>query len=292
MHDEQDMHKMGGLRKHMPRTFVTFIAGAAALSGLPLMSGFVSKDEILAHTFAGGGLYLVLWLVGVVTAALTAFYTWRMVALTFFGKERFDTAKVHPHESPATMTTPLMILAVVSVCGGVLGLPAVLHLPHLLHDWLEPVTHKGTEMLAAGHGGEHHLSLTIEWVLLGLGTGIALLFAHLGFHAYREGTAVDERLERERPAVVRLFGDAWGIDRAYTAYVVQPVRLVAIGVSVVIDQFLIDGLVNGAAALARSLGARLRKTADGDISTYGLWMGGAAIGIALVWMLGILGAGR
>jgi NADH-quinone oxidoreductase subunit L len=275
----------------MPRTYVTFLAGAAALSGLPLMSGFVSKDEILAHTFAGGGLYLLLWIVGVATAALTAFYTWRMVALTFFGKERFDAAEVHPHESPSSMTTPLMVLAVLSVCGGVLGLPPVLHLPHLLHDWLEPVTHTGTAMLAAAHGGEHaHLSHMTEWILLALGAGIALVFAHLGFHAYREGAEADERLERERPAVARLFGDAWGIDRAYNSFVVQPVRLIAFGVSVVIDQFIIDGLVNGSAAFARSLGARLRKTVDGDISTYGLWMGGAALGMALVWMLGRLGA--
>ncbi|MBI5363627.1 MAG: NADH-quinone oxidoreductase subunit L, partial [Planctomycetes bacterium] len=115
MHDEQDMHKMGGLRKHMPATFATFLAGAAALSGLPLLSGYFSKDEILGHTFAHGGPYYVLWAIGIATAAMTAFYTWRMVALTFFGKERFDPHHVHPHESPPVMTVPLMVLAVLSV---------------------------------------------------------------------------------------------------------------------------------------------------------------------------------
>jgi NADH-quinone oxidoreductase subunit L len=143
MHDEQDMHRMGGLRRHMPQTFLTFMAGAGALSGLPLLSGYFSKDEILATTFASGGVFLVLWGVGLVTAALTAYYTWRMVALTFFGPERFDHHHVHPHESPAVMTVPLMVLAVLSVVGGLIGLPIVLqelfHVPNFMHQWLEPV---------------------------------------------------------------------------------------------------------------------------------------------------------
>jgi NADH-quinone oxidoreductase subunit L len=95
MHGEQDMHKMGGLARRMPHTFATFLAGAAALSGLPLTSGFFSKDEILASACARGGPY-VLWVAGLLAAAITAFYTWRMVALTFFGRERFDEHEVHP----------------------------------------------------------------------------------------------------------------------------------------------------------------------------------------------------
>src|SRR4026209_309099 len=103
MHHEQDMHKMGNLRRYMPQTFLTFLVGAAALSGLPLLSGFFSKDEILGRVFAQGGAYYALGTVGSLTAALTAFYTGRMVALTFFGSERFDTTHGQPHESPATM---------------------------------------------------------------------------------------------------------------------------------------------------------------------------------------------
>src|SRR4030095_6490311 len=106
------------------------------LSGLPLMSGYFSKDEILGHTFATGGLYYAFWIVGLFTAAVTAYYTWRLVALAFFGPERFDHHHVHPHESPAVMTVPLMILAVLSIVGGVLGLPHVIAEPfgalHLL----------------------------------------------------------------------------------------------------------------------------------------------------------------
>ena len=282
MHEEQDMHKMGGLRRHMPRTFVTFAAGAAALSGLPLMSGFFSKDEILANAFASGGLYWVLWAIGVFTAALTAYYTWRMVALTFFGEERFDAAAVHPHESPATMTVPLIVLAVLSVFGGVLGLPPVLGVVHRIDAWLEPVLEPGRALLA--HGGPPHLGHATEWVLLGLGSLIALVFAHRGFHAYAHGTARDAEAEERRPQLTGFLADAWRIDSGYLSYVVMPLRLVAFVTAVVVDQFAIDGLVNGSAALTRKLGQRSRELADGNLKTYALWMGAGTVVLSVLWM--------
>ena len=284
MHEEQDMHKMGGLRKHMPLTFATFLAGSAALSGLPLMSGFFSKDEILAHTFAHGGVYHVLWAVGIATAAMTAFYTWRMVALTFFGKERFDAHAVHPHESPAVMTLPLVILAVLSVCGGVLGLPVVFHVPHVLDAWLEPVTATGNAMLAAH--GEHALSHETEWLLLGLGAAIACVFAFAGFKAYAGGIARDERMEKNAPALAGFLGGAWGIDAAYDKFVVRPLQGLFFFVAIVIDQLAIDGLVNGAGNMARTCGDRLRKMNTGNLATYGLWMGACAALLAFLFLRG------
>ena len=216
MHEEQDMFRMGGLRRHMPTTFKTFVAGSAALSGLPLLSGFFSKDEILANAFATGGLWTVLWIVGLVAAAMTAFYTWRMVALTFFGEERFDAHKVHPHESPSTMTMPLVVLAVLSVFGGLLGLPHVFHVPHVLHGWLEPVTAAGDAILAAGHGGhEAHLSVPLEWALLALGSIVALFFAHHGFHGFKRGPAGDDWLRGKRPELAGFLERAWTIDATY-----------------------------------------------------------------------------
>ncbi|TDJ77605.1 MAG: NADH-quinone oxidoreductase subunit L [Planctomycetota bacterium] len=282
MHEEQDMHRMGGLRKHMPRTFITFVAGAAALSGLPLLSGFFSKDEILAHAFADGGPYLLLWGVGIATAAMTAYYSWRMVALTFFGQERFDVATVEPHESPAVMTVPLMVLAVLAVVGGALGLPAVFHVQNLLGDWLAPVLAEGNELLFGA--APPHMSPATEWVLLGLGAALALAFAHKGFHDYRDGTAADARFASERPAAARFLGGAWGVDKAYATWIVQPVKLLAFLIAVVIDQFAIDGLVNGAGAGARRLGMRVRRLADGSIATYGLWMGSVTALLAFLWM--------
>ena len=283
MHEEQDMHKMGGLRKHMPQTYLTFLAGAAALSGLPLLSGFFSKDEILAHAFANGGLYYGLWAVGVVTAALTAYYTWRMVALTFFGEERFDHHHVHPHESPLVMTLPLMVLAVLSILGGVLGLPPVLHVPHLLAEWLAPVTDAGNRILAESHG-EHHLSHTLEWILLGVGSAIALGFAHTGFHAHKEGTAQDEFFARKRPSLAAYLGDAWTIDSGYARIIVLPLRMLSFLIAVVIDQFAIDGLVNGAGRTARDIAQWSRRTVDGSLASYALWMGAGALAISALWM--------
>jgi NADH-quinone oxidoreductase subunit L len=294
MHEEQDMHKMGGLRKYMPQTFVTFLCGAAALSGLPLMSGFFSKDEILAHAFEHGGAYYVLWFIGLVTAAMTAFYTWRMVALTFFGPERFhrDVSVagrfrengVHPHESPSVMTVPLMVLAVLSVLGGVLGLPAVFGAPNAIGEWLAPVLEPGRAILES-HGAESVLSHAQEWMLLGVGAVVALYFAHRGFHTYERGIEPDVEMARVQPAAVGFLEDAWGIDRAYTHWIVQPVKLAAFVIAVLIDQFAIDGLVNGAAALARGVATRSRRMASGHIATYGLWMGGVTALIAFYFLV-------
>ncbi len=285
MHEEQDMTRMGGLRRHMPRTFVTFLAGAAALSGLPLLSGYFSKDGILEAVFASGGAYYALWALGLGTAAVTAFYTWRMVALTFFGRERFDAAHVHPHESPAVMTGPLIVLAVLSVLGGVLGLPKVLGLPNLLAGWLEPVTRAGDALLLAQHG-EHHLPAWLELGLLVLGAAVALLFAHRGFHAYTAGAQRDEEFAQRRPALAARLADAWGLDTFYRRAVVEPLRLGAFLIAVVVDQFAIDGLVNGAGAAAQDLGRRLRGLGDRSVASYALWMGAGAAVLGLVWIWG------
>jgi NADH-quinone oxidoreductase subunit L len=268
----------------MPRTFLVFLCGAAALSGLPLMSGFFSKDEILANAFGSGGFYVVLWLVGVSVAAMTAYYTWRMVAMTFFGPERFDAHHVHPHESPPLMTAPLVILAALSVFGGLLGLPPVLGVTHALDLWLEPVTAPGSKMLFGDH--PHHLSHTVEWLLLGLGAAIALGFAHLGFHRYKGGIERDERMATRRPELARFLGAAWTIDAAYQRLVVRPVLILAHLVAVFVDQLAIDGAVNGAGRLAREAAGKVRRTADGSVKTYALWMGAGAACLALVWILG------
>jgi NADH-quinone oxidoreductase subunit L len=286
MHDEQDMHRFGGLKRHMPVTWATFLAGAAALSGLPLFSGFMSKDAILAAAFLAGGTYYLLWGAGVIAAGFTAYYTWRMVALTFHGRERFDPAAVHPHESPRVMSVPLIVLAVLSVVGGVFGVPAVFGpLPNLIEGWLEPVIRPGKAILVARQGGqEAHLSLAAEWALLALGSAVALYFAHRGFRDYLAGPERDERLERERPALAGFLGAAWRIDRFYYEHVVSPLRLIAFVVAVVVDQFAIDGLVNGAGALARGAGGVVRRMSDGSLKSYALWMGAGTVVIALLWM--------
>jgi NADH-quinone oxidoreductase subunit L len=279
-HHEQDMLKLGGLKRHLPATHKTFLAGAAALSGLPLLSGFFSKDEILAAVFAHGGWYYALWALGIATAAVTALYTWRMVALTFEGPERFASHGIHPHESPPVMTVPLAILAVLSVAGGLLGLPAVLGQTHWLAHWLHPVTEAGTELLH----GHHHLPHATEWVLLGLGSAVALFFAHRGFHLYRAGDEFDREVERARPELFGFLRDAWRIDSIFTTRIVQPIVLTAFVVAVVIDQFVVDGVVNGTATAVRAVAARARAIANGDVRSYALWIGTGAAAMALLWM--------
>ncbi len=287
MHEEKDIHKMGGLRRHMPRTFVTFTCGAAALSGLPLLSGFFSKDEILAHVFMTGGAWWLLWGVGLLTAALTAYYSWRMVALVFFGKERFDEASIHPHESPAIMTVPLMVLAALSIFGGLMGLPAVFHVPHLLGEWLEPIVRPGNELLANRHGGHlPHLSHALEWCLLGLGSLIALGCAHRGFHGNKTDLTTEHGFSERRPKLHSALSRAWGIDEGYTRAVVHPVKVLATFIAVVVDALCIDGAVNGLARAAENAGLRLKALATGQIGAYGIWMGAAAATIALIWALG------
>ncbi|MFQ5504995.1 MAG: NADH-quinone oxidoreductase subunit L, partial [Planctomycetota bacterium] len=152
MHEEQDIFRMGGLRRFMPLTFVTFVIGALCLAGLPLTSGFFSKDEILWKTVsAGWSTSMLLWGLGAFTALLTAFYSFRLVSLTFFGEPRFDPGEVHPHESPRIMTMPLVILALLALGGGIMGIPEVL-LPdaNWIHHFLEPSFAKGESLLGSG----------------------------------------------------------------------------------------------------------------------------------------------
>ncbi|MEX1025486.1 MAG: NADH-quinone oxidoreductase subunit L [Planctomycetota bacterium] len=283
MHEEQDMRKMGGLRKHMPTTFLTFLVGAAALSGLPPFSGYWSKDEILAHTFGHGGLWSILWIVGVVSAAMTAFYTWRMVALTFFGKERFDVAHVHPHESPASMTIPLIVLAVLAAGGGLLGLPHVFHVPHVLANWLEPVVAPGAQLLFDEHAA--HLSGPVEWSLLAFGALVALYFAHRGFHTYKAGAAADAAYAERSPAMASFLAGAWKIDEAYTARIVEPMGRLARFTYDQVDQRGIDGVVNGTGRVTLGLAARVRLWADGDVKHYALWVGAGAAALTVLLLV-------
>jgi NADH-quinone oxidoreductase subunit L len=286
MHEEQDLYKMGGLRRAMPRTFATFVAGAAALSGLPLLSGFFSKDEILARNFALGGFHVLLWMIGLASAALTAFYTWRMVALTFFGSPRYDEHHLHAHESPAVMTVPLAVLAVLSVVGGLLNLPHVLPGAGLLEHWLLPVTRAGDELLWRGEHAPAHLSAGTEWLLLALGATLALVCAHRGFHGYVAGPARDVALRARSPEAARFLEGAWQIDRSYATRIVAPLVAGARVLAARFDLGLVDAGVNGVGTLARGIGSRLCALADGQVKHYALWMGaGAAVlSILLVWL--------
>jgi NADH-quinone oxidoreductase subunit L len=242
---EQDLRKMGGLRRHTPVTFVTLLCAGVAIAGIPPFSGFFSKDEILlaAHHRAPW-----LYWIGVVTAALTAFYVFRALLLAFFGEYRGDPHH-HPHESPPSMTIPLVVLAALSLAGGFLPVPA----------FLEP--------LFSAASGHHDVSLVAISVVAGL-AGLVLAWY---FYVARPGLA--DRVAARLGALYRLVYNMYFVDEIYAAAVVRPViegseKLLWQGV----DAGLIDGTVNGIGARARNLGAVLRLLQSGNIRSYAAWV--------------------
>ena len=261
MHDEQDMRRMGGLRKLMPVTAVTFIVGWLAIAGVPPFSGFWSKDEILAAVW---DVSPVLWGIGVVTALLTAYYMSRQVYLVFFGEARWKEARpghaaATPHESPALMTAPLVVLAVLAAGGGLLNLPGVLTLEH----FLEPVFEDRL----------HHLSISGSMqVILAVVTVVGATLGILAARAiYLRHRAPAERFEPE------LWRRAWRYDEALAGFFGGPARAFADFTARVLDGRAIDGAVNGVATLVRASGDRLRVVQTGYVRNYALGLAAGAV---------------
>lgn len=272
MHEEQDIQKMGGLKKYMPITYKTWLVGTMAIAGIPFFSGFFSKDEILWFGFLNGS--PVLWGVGALAAFTTAFYMWRLTVLTFQGEERFDHHHVHPHESPATMTVPLIILAVLSALGGFLGIPHVLgsvggmHLPNLLEGWLEPIFAKGTALLPT-HTGDH---TSLEFMLMGASTVIAISGIMLARSIYRT-TEKPAALAKKFAAPYKLLWNKWYVDEIYDLVIVGPILAASRDfLWKIFDVKIIDGIVNGSASVVGATAQALRKLQTGVAQNYALLM--------------------
>lgn len=282
MHEEQDIRKMGGLSKHMPITYKTFLIGTLAISGIPFLSGFFSKDEILWYAFLNGS--PLLWGVGALAAFITAFYMWRLTTLTFWGQERFDHHHVHPHESPASMTVPLVILAVLSVFGGLLGVPHVighaLHIPNLIEGWLEPVFAGGVAQLPI-HTGDH---TTIEIALMVASSILAVGGILLARSIYSKGLSTADRLASRFGFIHRVLSNKYYVDEIYHAVVAAPiVALSRDALWKIVDVVLIDGLVNSSARVVGASGNALRKIQTGVAQNYALvMMAGIVVLIAMV----------
>ena len=283
MHHEQDMRKMGGLAGRIPQTFRTMLVATLAIAGIVPLAGFFSKDMILGSTAASGhwGLYLV----GLFTAGLTAFYMFRLVSMTFFGAPRGDDHGhgEHAHESPATMTVPLWILAAFSVVAGAVGIPAVLGGTDAVGRFLEPsVAHPPIGEMAHG--------LEIGLMLLSLGvavTGLAWAWRWYGraagpveavspqAHAFYEKTG----------ALGRLVANRWNVDEGIEALVLSPFRKIGTFLWRGFDALFIDGIANASAFLVELLGDLLRFFTTGHVRNYALafTLGFAAL-VAYVWM--------
>ncbi|MBK6759126.1 MAG: NADH-quinone oxidoreductase subunit L [Ignavibacteria bacterium] len=282
MHHEQDIMKMGGLKKYMPITYRTFFIGTLAISGIPFLSGFFSKDEILWFAFLNGS--PVLWAVGAVAAFTTAFYMWRVTTLTFDGTERFDHHHLHPHESPSTMTIPLIVLAFLSIFGGFLGVPHVIghaiHFPNLLEHWLEPIFASGMSMLPV-HGGDH---TSLEIMLMTASTVLAILGILFAKRIYANGLDKATVMAAKFKGVYQLLLNKYYVDEIYHMLIAGPiVALSRDFLWKIADVVLIDGAVNGSARVVGATGSALRKIQSGVAQNYALvMMAGIVILVAMV----------
>ncbi|HXF63401.1 MAG TPA: NADH-quinone oxidoreductase subunit L [Caldilineaceae bacterium] len=254
LNGELDIRKMGGLRHKMPTTFWTFLIGAAALAGIPFITaGYWSKDAILLGALAGN--HWILYVVGLATALLTAIYSFRALFVPFFGEPRDRHLYDHAHESPPLMTTPLWVLAVLSIVGGFINLPLILTLEH----WLEPAL-----------GIHEEPSLTLELLALTLSAVVAVFGVLLARALYltREPWAgrAAESVRGLEPAAQQ----KWYVDDFYWNYIVLPLRKLAQWSAQVFDQRVIDGLINGVADASIRIGERVRRLETGAIPTYAL----------------------
>jgi NADH-quinone oxidoreductase subunit L len=253
-HETQDMRKMGGLRKHMPTTYWTYLVGAAALAGIFPLAGFWSKDEILAY--AWGHEYMLVFVVLLLASLGTAFYMGRQISMVFFGEQR-DTS-YHAHESGQVMTIPLIILAVGALLAGAMNLPGV----HWLTHWLEPVLHEEAH--------EFNIGLAAITTLLAIG------FAYLGWWIYQQQQSKLEAgskdpLYRYTGDVWDLLEQAWFFDRVYERYTVVPgYRHLSNFLSRVFDKEGIDGMVNGVAMICMRASAQVRSLQSGLLRNYAL----------------------
>ncbi len=302
MHHDEDMRNMGGLSKYLKITFFTMGAGTLAIAGFPLLSGFFSKDEILwkvrSSTVLPGSLGTILWLLGMLTAAITAIYMTRMMVITFFGEERFrnkkpdehghghdDHTKGHdahghgatPHESPLAMTLPLIILAIFSVVGGLVGIPEGLaekfvphslqHFTHSFYAFLAPVI---TTPVIAGNGGEaiaaDHSAELVSTILSSI---IALVAIGIGYAVFKGKPLL------QMPSFLE---NKYYIDEIYDAVIVNPLKFISTyGLWKFIDVIVIDGTVNGLAKLVNLIGIGLRQLQPGITRLYAAFIFGGAI---------------
>jgi NADH-quinone oxidoreductase subunit L len=277
-----DMRRFGGLRRLLPTTHWTFLCGAAALAGVPLLSGFWSKDEILSTAFHAGhahGLYVVVFVVGLVTAGLTAFYTFRAYFLTFWGPERVpEEAGHHAHESPPVMTVPLMILAVGAVFAGIFVEPFTHWFSGLLEtQWLQRT---GPLRALLPTEGEH----ATNWILV-IGTSLfALGGVALAWWMYEKRPGTADNLAASMPEAYQLSRNRFYIDELYYAFIVRPLEVFA-WMDAVFDQYIVDGLVDLVGQLPRYGGYVFRPIQNGLVQFYALLMALGAAGFLLSVLL-------
>jgi NADH-quinone oxidoreductase subunit L len=252
---EQDLRKMGGLRKYLPVTFITFLIGTLAISGIPPFAGFFSKDEILAAAFEHNK---IVWALALITSLMTSFYMFRLLFLTFFGNERAGAhAMSHIHESPKSITIPLGVLAFLSVAGGFINVPEALGGHHSFQDFLGNVVHVG----------EHSLSHSTEYMLMGVVIVLTIVMIIMAFVTYVSKNSVPEE-PSQLSGFSKVLSNKYYVDELYDAIVVKPLYGLSKIFYNIIEVLGIDNLVNwiGKSVVYGSRGLRLLQ--DGSIGYY------------------------
>jgi NADH-quinone oxidoreductase subunit L len=280
MHEEQDIQHYGGLKKYMPQTYFTFLIAALAISGIPPLSGFFSKDDILWNAFANG--HIILWFIGTATALLTAFYMFRLFFVTFEGKERFGSQK-HPHESPKIMTIPLIILAVLSAVGGFIGIPVLFsgENGNQFERWLEPVfkTANTKMMIYSSHSSLEEIIIMLVTVI---GAALAIYFAR---YVYLKNPRFALNASTRFKGIYNLLLNKYFVDELYDSIVVNPiVRGSDRYLWRFTDVSVIDGIVNGTASFINFISGKIRKIQTGVTQFYAVIMM-LGIVIALFWII-------
>ncbi|HKI77027.1 MAG TPA: NADH-quinone oxidoreductase subunit L [Ignavibacteriaceae bacterium] len=280
MHEDQDIQNYGGLRKKMPATALTFLVASLAISGIPPLSGFFSKDEILWKSFANGN--VVYWAIGAFTALLTAFYMFRLYFLTFEGNSRWGKDK-RPHESPKVMTVPLMILAVLSAIGGFIGIPALFSGEggNVFEHWLEPIFKNADARLAlySAHTHTDEIILMVVSIILAVG---GIMIAR---QIYMKKPNIATSAAKKFKGIHKLLWNKYFVDEIYDATVVTPiVKTSESFLWKITDAKIIDGVVNGVASLVGSISKNIRKIQTGVAQVYALVMT-LGIAIALLWII-------
>jgi NADH-quinone oxidoreductase subunit L len=298
MGGEQDMMKMGGLRKKIPITYWTMLIATLAIAGIPGFAGFFSKDEILEAAQSGPHANLSLWLLGVAGAALTSFYMFRLIFLTFFGKPRYDEHAVHVHESPKNMTIPLMILAFLSIFGGWVAAPKLIGGIDHFERFLDPVFSMyapttavvsvrvvDPNLLPPGYSAPSP-GMDLLHALTGWPVIVGILGLLVAWWFYIKSPETPKRLAKSLHGFYTLIFNKYYVDEIYAALIVRP--LLWISANLLwhgVDERAIDGTVNGVATVARESGGELRKLQSGNTRSYASWVIIGAVGFTFLLLL-------
>jgi NADH-quinone oxidoreductase subunit L len=281
MAGELDIQKMGGLKKHMPLTYWTFLIASLSIAGIPGLAGFFSKDEILWLAYNHGTIGKIVWLMGTAVAALTAFYSFRIIFLAFHGKFRGTHEQDHHlHESPKVMTIPLIILAIGAISAGWVGIPAALGGSNAIAHFFEPVL--GYPHVTAAHEE--------EFMVMGISIAAAIGGIFISWIFYSLKPEISKTLAAKFRGIYTTLWNKYYVDELYDFIIVRPTKWIASSILVAVtDGKIIEGIVNGVPGAIRDFGERLRKLQTGHLQHYAVSM---AIGLFVILTLVLIAAGK